>query len=295
MSWRFLLPLLSLRAAAHTARISTRIQQAATPAPRLELSESCARVLPQTMIFGPKSSLAGSSETATLTIMRALYKSSALHLPELAGLDQPSLFDAKRVSNGEPLAAPTAHHRGDVERGSRDRVTIDLRGMRERLHAYAAVHKMTTAALVRKALVALLTDDPRDLDACQGDTTTPGDGQVVKVTLRLSAAHAFALARRARAADVSQGAYVAGLINGAAPDPRPPDHAHAVAALTASTDQLAAMGTDLNAFIRLLGRGSPSEVERYRAGIMTLADDVRSHLATVAPLVAELRSARRRR
>jgi hypothetical protein len=102
-------------------------------------------------------------------------------------------------------------------------------------------------------------------------------------------------ARRARAADVSQGAYVAGLINGAAPDPRPPDHAHAVAALTASTDQLAAMGTDLNAFIRLLGRGSSSEVERYRAGIMTLADDVRSHLATVAPLVAELRSARRRR
>jgi hypothetical protein len=291
-----LLPLLSLRAAAHTARISTRIQQAAAPAPRLELSESCARVLPQTMIFDPKSSLAGSSETATLTIMRALYKSSALHLPELAGLDQHSLFDAKLAPNGERLTAPTAHHRGDLERGSRDRVTIDLRGMRERLQAHAAVHKMTTAALVRKALVALLTDDPRDLDTCQGNTITSGDGQVVKVTLRLSAAHAFALARRARAADVSQGAYVAGLINGAAPAPRPPDHTHAVAALVGSTDQLAAMGADLNAFMRLLGRGSSSEVESYRASIIiTLADDVRSHLATVAPLIAELRSARRPR
>ena len=55
------------------------------------------------------------------------------------------------------------------------------------------------------------------------------------------------------------------------------------------TDQLAAMGADLNAFMRPLGRGSLSEVERYRAGIMSLTDAVRSHLALAAPLVAELR------
>ena len=47
--------------------------------------------------------------------------------------------------------------------------------------------------------------------------------------------------------------------------------------------------------MRLLGRGSSSEIERYRAGIMSLADDVRSHLALAAPLVAELKSARRHR
>ncbi len=182
-----------------------------------------------------------------------------------------------------------------MERGSRDRVTIELRGMRERLQALGAARKMTTAALVRNALVTLLDDEPRDGDTSRNDTAVTSDGQVVKVTLRLSAAHAIAMATRARAADVSQGAYVAGLINGTPPDPLPPDHAHAVAALVRSTDQLAAMGTDLNAFMRLLRRGSSSEIEGYRAGIMSLADDVRSHIALAAALVAELRSARRRR
>jgi hypothetical protein len=174
-------------------------------------------------------------------------------------------------------------------------VTIELRGMRVPLQALAAAHKMTTGALVRKALVTLLDDEPSDAATRRNDTAETSDGQVVKVTLRLPAARAIALATRARAADVSQGAYVAGLINGAPPDPLPPDHTHAVAALISSTDRLAVMGTDLNAFMRLLGRGSSSETEQYRAGIMSLADDVRRHLALTAPLVAELRSARRPR
>ena len=180
-------------------------------------------------------------------------------------------------------------------RDSLDRVTIELRGMRERLHALAALRKMPMAALVRKALVALLDDELSDAGNSRNDTTATVDGQVVKVTLRLPVTQAVALASRARTADVSQGAYVAGLIDGIPPDPLPTDHAHAVTALVGSTDQLAAMGTDLNASMRLLGRGSSSEIERYRAGIMSLADDVRSHLALAAPLVAELRSARRSR
>lgn len=179
--------------------------------------------------------------------------------------------------------------------GSRDRVTIELRGMSERLHALATLRKVPMAALVRKALAALLDDELSDADTSRNDTTATVHVQIVKVTLRLSAAQAVALASRARAADVSQGAYVTGLIDSMPPDPLLPDHTHAVAALVGSTDQLAAMGADLNAFMRQLGRGSSSEIERYRAGIMSLSDDVRSHLALAAPLVAELRSARRPR
>ena len=178
-------------------------------------------------------------------------------------------------------------------KASRDRVTIDLRGLREPLQTRAAARQMTTAALVRKALVTLLDDEPRDGDTSRNDTAVTSDGQVVKVTLRLSAAHAIdghpCPHRRC-----FEGIYVAGLINGTPPDPLPPDHAHAVAA-GRSTDQLAVMGTDLNAFMRLLRRGSSSEIEGYRAGIMSLTDNVRSHIALAAALVAELRSARRRR
>jgi hypothetical protein len=183
---------------------------------------------------------------------------------------------------------------------SRDRVTLELRGLRERLQALAAARQITTSALVRQTLIALLDEEPGEGDI-RGNvptipaTSTSTDTPVIKVTLRLPASQARALARRARAADVSQGAYVAGLIDGAPPSPLPPDHAQAVAALLASTNQLAVISTDLNAFLRLLGRVSSSELERYRAGIMSLAENVRGHLALAAALVAELRSPRRPR
>ena len=115
----------------------------------------------------------------------------------------------------------SAAARRKVERNARDRVTIELRGMRERLNALAAARKMTTAALARKALGTLLDDEQSD-DQIGSNDTTASDAQVVKVTLRLSAAHAAALVTRARAADVSQGAYVAGLIDGTPPNPLPP-------------------------------------------------------------------------
>jgi C4-dicarboxylate transporter len=124
---------------------------------------------------------------------------------------------------------------------SRDRVTIDLRCLRERLQALATVRQMTAAALVRQTLMTLLDEDSGEGDTRRNVPAIPAtaiDTPVVKVTLRLPASQARALARRARAADVSQGAYVAGLIDGAPPDPLPPDHAPAVAALLGSTDQL---------------------------------------------------------
>lgn len=176
---------------------------------------------------------------------------------------------------------------------SRDRVTVDLHGMRPQLQAQAARRQMTAAALVRRAVMALLDEEPGG-----ADDSAPLDGvrgtPVLKVTLRLPVAHAVLLASRARVADVSQGTYVARLIDGAPPQPRALDHTRVVAALMASTDRLAALSADLNAFMRLLGRTPRSELERYQASIRSLADDVRAHLASAAELVASLRAARGR-
>jgi hypothetical protein len=176
----------------------------------------------------------------------------------------------------------------------RDRVTVDLRGIRPQLQAHAAKHQMTAAALVRRAVTEMLDDSP-----CDADESGPIDGtsgtQVVKVTLRLPVAHTVVLASRARVADVSQGTYVARLIDGMPAQPRGPDYAQAVAALMASTDRLAALSADLNAFMRLLGRAPRSELEPYRASIRSLAGDVRVHLASASALVAALRATSGRR
>lgn len=175
----------------------------------------------------------------------------------------------------------------------RDRVTIDLRGIRPQLQAQAAKRQMTAAALVRRAVTAMLDAAPYDKGG-SGPIDSASGTQVVKVTLRLPPAHAVLLASRARVADLSQGMYVARLIDGTPAQPRAPDHTRAVAALMASTDRLAVLSADLNAFMRLLGRTPRSELEPYRANIRSLAGDVRVHLASAAALVAALRATRGR-
>lgn len=175
----------------------------------------------------------------------------------------------------------------------RDRVTIDLRGMREPLQTRARVNQMTPAALVRQAVLAYLAaksgdqkPDPRPLKYVREE-------QVVKVTLRLPAGHAALMNYQARIANVSQSIYVAALIEGAPP---PRNHTQTVAALQASTNKLAVISTDLSAYLRILHMvkpGASQELDRYQAGIDTLNEDIGRHLNTAAELVAELRATRR--
>jgi hypothetical protein len=176
---------------------------------------------------------------------------------------------------------------------ARDRVTVDLCGIWPKLKAHAAKRQMTTAALVRRAVTTMLDDAPSDVGD-DGPIDSSSGTPVVKVTLRLPVAHAIVLASRARVADVSQGTFVARLIDGTPAQPRAPDHTQAIAALMASTDRLAALSADLNAFMRLLGRAPRSELEPYRASIRSLAGDVRVHLASAAAMVAALRLRRGR-
>ena len=178
----------------------------------------------------------------------------------------------------------------------RERVTIDLRGLGAAVLLRAAAERTTVAALARRAIAVML-----DAPAPQAELFSavaaaaprvPPDGLPVKVTVRMSATHAVTLATRAHSADVSQGAYVAGLLDNAPPPPQPPDHHVAIGALLTSTDQLAVLSADLNAFMRLLGRGNPAALEPYRASVMSLSKDVHCHLAAASRLMSELKPAR---
>jgi len=176
----------------------------------------------------------------------------------------------------------------------RDRVTVDLRGLRSGLELRAIQHQITTATLVRRAVKSMLDEECKSAGQIGIARATAISGRIVKVTVRMDAAQAASLADRARAADLAQGDYLVALLEGMPPAALAPDHAAAVAALVASTDRLAALSTDLTVFMRLLGRASVAQLEPYRASVASLAKDVRQHLATSATLVAELRPARRR-
>jgi len=181
-----------------------------------------------------------------------------------------------------------------VTRSPRERVTIDLRGIGPTVHTHAAARGKTTAAVVRAAVVAMLDADGGSMEpACAAESI---DVRAVKVTLRLDGVHAACLAKRARSADVSQGAYVMGLLDGLPPSPRSADHGVAVAALADSTHKVAAMSADIHGFLRLIRNAKGDEAaEKYRAGLMSLAVNMRVHLEVASRLMTELTSQPRMR
>jgi len=181
-----------------------------------------------------------------------------------------------------------------VAQPPRERVTIDLRGIGPRLQAHAAARGKTTAAVVRAAVVAMLDAAGASVEPAR--VAEPIDVRAVKVTLRLDGMHAACLADRARSADVSQGAYVMGLLDGQPPSLRSVDHGVAVAALADSTHKVAAMSADIHGFLRLIRNARGDEAaEKYRAGLMSLSKDMRAHLEVASRLMAGLTSQQRTR
>jgi acid phosphatase family membrane protein YuiD len=122
------------------------------------------------------------------------------------------------------------------------------------------------------------------------------DRAAIKVTIRLAPEAATALATRARAADVSQGHSVAGLLEGSPPPMRPSDHSDAVAALAKSTDALAGLRVDLNALARMVRMAGANGLAGQSADLDSMSKQMLEHIAIAARLIIGLQpSARARR
>lgn len=171
--------------------------------------------------------------------------------------------------------------------GSRNRVTVDLRGAGSVVQARAMAQGLTVAAFVRRAVLTIAdaTDDSPEMRSLDHRDAKQ---RLIKVTLRLTADHALLLAMRARSAEVSQGIYVAGLLDGQPPPRAASDRREAIAALAKSTDQLAVTGTDLQTVLRLTRTASPERAEPFREKVRTLLEDVRAHLDMACSYLADL-------
>ena len=113
-------------------------------------------------------------------------------------------------------------------------------------------------------------------------------GRSAKVTLRLAPPAARKMAAQARAAGLSQGVYLSTLIEGAPAILTGADHRRAVAALTASNDEIARMATDLHGLVRLLRRGETPLAAEVEATLEALSSEVRAHLRYASRLIADL-------
>ena len=175
----------------------------------------------------------------------------------------------------------------------RDRVIIDLRGIGDAVRSAAAQRRVTVAHLARQTLLTAVSAYEPTTAPLGSDSPTRRLASA-KLTLRLPQPHADALIVNAVGLGLSYGEYVARLVNGT-PLPRPAaERAADRAALLASSDQLAALSADLNAFMRLLRSGDSAEVERYRHRIETVDADIRDHLDLASKFMARPQTRRLR-
>lgn len=166
---------------------------------------------------------------------------------------------------------------------SRDRVTIDLRGIGLAVRSAAGARQVTVAAFAREMLVeaAGTSSEP---SVAEGDAFDRSE--IVKLTQRLSSPEAELLILKSAALGLPYGGFVGRLVRSAPLPALASDRAADRDALIASVDRLAELAADLNALIRMLRTGDSEGAERYRASAMSLATDVRRHLDLASRVIA---------
>ena len=172
---------------------------------------------------------------------------------------------------------------------SRDRISVDLRGLKAPLFERACARGVSPSGLVRDALIeALGQTEPSGLDRVAESAPLPTADRV-RLSLRMSREEARATLAAARQAGLAPGAYVAGLVAGVPALSGGANRAEHIAALVASSAELSTLSRDIHHLTSLLRQGNVRAAQEYRERLDTLAGDVRSHLSLASGVLSDLR------
>jgi hypothetical protein len=168
-------------------------------------------------------------------------------------------------------------------------VTVDMRGLKAALVARARAERVSVSVLVRGAVA-------RDLGLAvegePGHADVPSDAASnatgVKLSIRMSAEEARHLAVAARAAGLSRGAFLAGLIADVPVLSAGGGRAEHIATLMASSAELSTLSRNIHRLTALLRQANVEPARPYREMLDTLGDDVRRHLELAARVLADL-------
>jgi hypothetical protein len=173
---------------------------------------------------------------------------------------------------------------------SRDRISVDLRGLKTALVERARSLGLTPSNFVRELLVASL----------QGATSSPASRPSApcdppnrtRLCLRMTRDEARATLDGARSAGASPGAFVAGLVANVPVLARGSSRGELIALLTAANAELAALSRNLHHLATLLRQGAWRAADEYRPMLDTLSGDVRAHLESATRALRDLQPAR---
>lgn len=177
---------------------------------------------------------------------------------------------------------------------SHDFVTVDMRGLKAALVACAARRRVSVSVVVRKAVefeIGRRAD--ADCDAPHQYDADAVENAWVKLSIRMRQGEASRLDAGARAARLSRGAYLAGLVDGVPVLASGGGRSEHISALTTSCAELSTFSRNVHQLTALLSAGNVPQALVYRDMLDHLADDVRAHLRVAAQVLTELRPARR--
>ena len=183
---------------------------------------------------------------------------------------------------------------------SRDRISVDLHGLKVALFERAQALGVSPSGLVRTTLAEALGQPDvgntarlatRHL-AETGNDNGNNSGSRVRLSLRMSREQASATLEAARRADLNPGDYVGSLVAGVPVLMESGSRSDHLATLTASSAELSTFSRNLHHLTHLLREGAFRPAQEYRPMLETLGTDVRGHLALAASLLADLRPRR---
>ena len=178
---------------------------------------------------------------------------------------------------------------------SHDLVTVDMRGLKAALVARAQSERVSVSVPVRSAVALELGLAKAAVDQqAAAKAGSASSATRVKLSIRLTSEEAERLAAGARAAGLSRGAYLAGLIADVPVLSAGASCTDHLATLIASSAELSTLSRNIHHLTSLLREGNVRPALEYRGMLDTLAGDVRGHLKLAASVLADLRPRGRR-
>ena len=171
-----------------------------------------------------------------------------------------------------------------------DFVTVDMRGLKAALVAHAQARRESVSVLVRRAVARELGQAESLPPLITGfENIAPLRQSQIKLSIRLTTSEAEKLAAGSRAAGLSRGAYLAGLIAGIPALTTGANRTEMLSALTTSNAQLSSLSRNIHTLTRLLTQSNVQKALVYRDMLDTLDGDIQRHLTQASALMADLR------
>lgn len=171
----------------------------------------------------------------------------------------------------------------------RDRISVDLCGLKTAVFERARALGLSPSGLVREVLTSALKDSVLTTPAQPKPGESIPSSDRLRVSLRMSRVHAQAVFDSARRAGLSPGDYVAGLLAGVPALTHGGSRTDHLAALIESNAELSTLARNIHHLTALLRQGAVRPAQEYREMLDALADDVRGHLELVGSVLTDLR------